>query len=378
MLIIIARVFGPCVQCCDRDEDQVSPRGTTERRPTQADVGKLADVSVGVVSAVVNNSVGGSIRVGSATEARVRSAIAKLGYVPNMAARQLAGGRNNVLGVFTYSTIFPIATDDFYYPMLAGIEEAAEQSRQNLLLLTGALNDDGTRAIYREGVNGLQIADGAILLGRDANGDEIRRLTADKYPFVYVGRPPAEYGQPSVVTAKYAEATAAVVGKAVALGHTRIAMIASDLWHPSMADRAEGYRSARTEYTAQLSSAELYSVPSDEPVDTLVSSLIGQGVTCIFVADCLVAQSAITTAGAQGVSVPSDLSIVSLSDYPGGPDTTLQPVTSLVTPSRELGYASVQLLLRLLTRDSGEPLHTEVACGFRQGETLAAAQGAAR
>jgi DNA-binding LacI/PurR family transcriptional regulator len=355
----------------------VTNRGTTDRKPTQADVGRLAGVSVGVVSAVVNNRMDGSIRVGSATEARVRDAIAKLAYVPNMAARQLAGGRNNILGVFTYSSIFPTATDDYYYPMLAGIEKSAELSGQNLLLFTGNLAADGTRSIYEnDGSNRLQLADGAVLLGRTAVGEDLRRLTSAGYPFVYIGRRTEAHVDVSFVAADYARATADAVTRAVDLGHRRIAMIASDLWHPSMEDRTAGYREARAALAGTLTSSELYSVPSTEPIDAIVTSIIGQGVTCIFVADCLVAQAAIDVARRAGLSVPDDLSIVALSDYPGGPDEELASITTVETPSFDLGRAAIDLLLNLLNSPSGVALHSVVECGFREGSTLAIAPNA--
>ncbi|WP_166664175.1 LacI family DNA-binding transcriptional regulator [Actinophytocola oryzae] len=348
----------------------MSQRGTTNRRPTQADVGRLAGVSSGVVSAVVNNRMDGSVRVGREAEARVRAAIAKLGYVPNMAARQLAGGRNDVIGVFTYSPIFPTAAEDFYYPMLQGIEEAAEHAGQNLLLFTGGpVSPEGTRMIYRDGVNSLQLADGSILLGRDSDSEEVRRLSADGYPFVYIGRHTEEHGDVSYVTANYAEATTAAVTRAVGLGHRQVAMIATDLWHPAMADRAEGFHAARA--ALGLDTAPVYSVPSTDPVDDLVASVIDQGVTCVFVADCLVARAAVAVATARGLRVPEDFSVVSLSDYPGGTDPELNRVTSVLTPTLDLGRVSVSLLVELLTADAREPVSRVVACGFRDGETLA-------
>jgi LacI family transcriptional regulator len=59
------------------------------KRPTVADVARRAGVSAMTVSRVVNNDS----RVLPATRAKVDAAIAALGYVPNLAARSLAGAR---------------------------------------------------------------------------------------------------------------------------------------------------------------------------------------------------------------------------------------------------------------------------------------------
>lgn len=65
-----------------------SPRRRTEG-PTVADVAHAADVSPMTVSRVINRDR----RVKEATRERVEAAISALGYVPNAAARTLAGAR---------------------------------------------------------------------------------------------------------------------------------------------------------------------------------------------------------------------------------------------------------------------------------------------
>ncbi|HKU11044.1 MAG TPA: LacI family DNA-binding transcriptional regulator, partial [Sinomonas sp.] len=60
------------------------PHPSAKPTATRKDVARLAGVSTAVVSYVVN---GGPKRVSPATEAKVRDAIAVLGYRPNAAAR---------------------------------------------------------------------------------------------------------------------------------------------------------------------------------------------------------------------------------------------------------------------------------------------------
>lgn len=64
-------------------------------RPTKADVARLANVSPATVSYVLNNVAGQ--RISEQTRAAVRSAAAKLGYRPNLAARNLAVGGSGVV-----------------------------------------------------------------------------------------------------------------------------------------------------------------------------------------------------------------------------------------------------------------------------------------
>ena len=76
----------------------------SRKGPTQREVARLAGVSQAAVSQVLNGGEGG-IRIPDATRQRVLQAMQDVGYVPNVAARRLAGGRNRILGVFTLSLI---------------------------------------------------------------------------------------------------------------------------------------------------------------------------------------------------------------------------------------------------------------------------------
>src|SRR5512133_2402972 len=119
-----------------------------KNRPRLSNVAKLAGVSTATVSAVVNHQMDRNIRVSPETQARVWKAVEELGYVANPVARSLAGGKNRLLGIFTYEPIFPFKHHDFFYPFLLGIEEEAEAQGYNLLLFTNVTNTDGKRSIF--------------------------------------------------------------------------------------------------------------------------------------------------------------------------------------------------------------------------------------
>src|SRR5687768_16025961 len=159
-----------------------------EKRYRIADVAKHARVSEATVSVVLNNRVGEGIRVSEETQQRVWEAVRALGYVPNPSARNLARGRNNLIAVFTFESIFPIDSRNFYYPFLIGIEEEAAVQGYDLLLSTAASDPDMRGRIYRKGANRLKLADGAVLLGHALDRSEITQLLAEGFPFVYVGR----------------------------------------------------------------------------------------------------------------------------------------------------------------------------------------------
>src|SRR6056297_2228719 len=102
-----------------------------KRRPTQVDVARQAGVSPAVVSTVLNGAGRGSVRVGPEAAARVRQAVRELGYVPNPVARNLAGGKNRILGMFTFESIFPIERPNCYSPFLIGFEAEDRFEREH-------------------------------------------------------------------------------------------------------------------------------------------------------------------------------------------------------------------------------------------------------
>ena len=80
----------------------------SSKRPTQKDVAKLAHVSRGTVSLVLNNQSGGRVPISEETQQRVLQAAKKLGYAPNPIAQMLARGANRIIGVFTYEPGLPL------------------------------------------------------------------------------------------------------------------------------------------------------------------------------------------------------------------------------------------------------------------------------
>ena len=158
------------------------------KRPRIKDVARVAGVSEGTVSVVLNDRVGENVRVSEKTQQKIWDAVSELGYVANPVAQNLAGGQNHIIAVFTFEAIFPIDVSSFYYPFLIGIELEADRQGYDLLLITGSTDSvSGKRRIYENNVNRLSRADGAILLGH-GDKQEVYRLLDEDFPFVYVGR----------------------------------------------------------------------------------------------------------------------------------------------------------------------------------------------
>ncbi|TCN40363.1 DNA-binding LacI/PurR family transcriptional regulator [Kribbella orskensis] len=338
-------------------------------RLTQRDIARLAKVSQTTVSLVLNNRTAASARIPAETRDRVLKVIRETGYVADPLARRLLQQRNQILGVFTYESVFPSASADFYHPFLSGIEESAEELGCDLLLFTSAPVTDGRRRVFHEN-NRLRIADGSLLLGRRIPAEELSRLVAEKYPFVSVGRrddpelPDARATIP-YVGADYVSATATVTARALQLGHERLAFVGPGEGAESSADRLRGFH--------QIASRGLHLSPADRELGDVLDELLARQVTAVFVEDLADAATIAEASRQRGLDVPGDLSVVALGDA-SRPVPSDADYSGFHIPRKEMGRQAVGLLEAIL---SGEEAETQqlLSCELVEGSTLAKPKG---
>ena len=76
-------------------------------------------------------------RISRATKDKVRAVAKKIGYEPNQAARSLATGRSNLIGV-----LVPDSTNPYYADVFRGIEDAARGADYHVILANGTYDLD--------------------------------------------------------------------------------------------------------------------------------------------------------------------------------------------------------------------------------------------
>jgi len=336
---------------------------TAPRRVTQQDIARMTGVSQATVSLVLNGRDDGDVRIAPETRDRVLAAIRRTGYVADPIARRLAARHNRILGVFTYESVFPAGTGDFYHPFLVGIEECAERIGCDLLLFTSAPVVDGRRRIFHQD-NRLRLADGCILLGQWLDPDELARLVAEGPAFVSVGRRDDAGGPVPYVGADYPGATAAQVRAAVALGHRRLVYVGEGTTGPeSHADRMRGFTEAAAETGADWRHLPL---PNLE-------AIAAEARTCVFVEEPADGVALARHAAEWGLRVPEDLSIVALGD-PTRPAATDIDFTGFRIPRKQMGRLAVEVLSGLLEGEYGGETQRILPCEPVAGTTLAAAR----
>lgn len=197
------------------------------RRPTMADVARIAGVSLKTVSRVINNVP----TVDPQLVGKVNAAVAELGFRRNDMARSLRAGSS--------SATVGLLIEDLGNPFYAGIAAGAAQYAldRDTLLITASSEEDAARErrllleLCERRVDGLLVVPAA-----DADHVYLRPEIERGTPIVFLDRPPRNLRADTVLIDNAAGARTAVEHLAAA-GHTRIAVVSDWLSISAMAER---------------------------------------------------------------------------------------------------------------------------------------------
>lgn len=308
---------------------------------TMQDVAERA----GVTKQTVSNVVTGRVRVRPETEARVRAAIAELGYTPNLVARSLATGTTMTVGLFV-----PTVASSFYSAVVEEAENVLEEHGYHLLLCTTRL--DGERA--RRHITGLtsRSVDALLIAGDNGLTEHLPLLADARFPVALCAWESEVPDTLPVVTIDYEQAGYLAGRHLRELGHERVAVLSS----APHALRVRGFRRAFTRDGLDVPAAAVFTAPEPTAMGGFTAATAalaaGPGVTALFCTHDILALGALEAARLGGRSVPGDLSVVGHDDI-DEVRVTHPALTTVAVPSREMTRQAIELLLRAL--DEGRP-----------------------
>jgi DNA-binding LacI/PurR family transcriptional regulator len=311
---------------------------------TQNDVARLAGVSRGVVSYVINN---GPRKVAPETHDRVLKAIRELGYRPNKHAQRLKLGglpALNSLGIIAGGHSYDVLERPYYNIILAGLFEEAHRLGFEVRFFSffDALTDPiyFNKNINRDEISALiLILPAMITLVQDYM--RILSQIEERIDNVVCLEEPLK-DWPTVIFDRSAAARKAVE-HLIHLGHERIAFLAIE------DERLTGYRQTLLDYNLIFDKDLVFTI---DPTDVLHSSyqcteaiLKNQPrPTAIFAANDESAISAIAAMHDQGVRVPNDIAIVSI-DNIGIAEMIRPSLTTVDVPKRRMASFAMQVLM---------------------------------
>jgi DNA-binding LacI/PurR family transcriptional regulator len=313
---------------------------------------------------VLNNQTSGRVPISEATRRRVLQAARQLGYSPNPVAQMLAQGSSHLIGVFTYEPVFPYDKTDFYFPYLFGIEYEACQQDCNVLLFTR--HRQPVPQIYQNGMNTLRLADGSVLLGSKPDRDELRQLTEEGYPFVFIGRREIPGCELYWVANDYRVGSYEALRHLLDLGHRAVGFIGNEIDLEPQRDKLVGCEYALDE-TPGVSFTILH--PHQfQTIPALAQAIRDGGITAVISPDNTHFHTALRCAHEMGWQVPDDLSVVSLTTVENSLPFSLRP-TYVKLNRHQLGSLAVQMLSQRISGLLTRPEHIYVPCGLVVGET---------
>lgn len=305
------------------------------------DVADMAGVSRATVSRVLS----GSARVATSTRERVYQAIGELGYVPNLAAQQLAGAENTTLGLLLRDPRVP--TYGLLHTELS--EQAGEHGAGILAAVPtptrGADQEQSSlQRLLGSRVGGLFVATGVI-------GSHDLRPFLSAVPVVSVGRLEAD---PRIPGVSYDERTHGrmIADWVIRYGHTSVAVLAvrEDI------SLGEGIRSAATIERLRERGCDVREVPAttfgitDENLDTFIHLVREQRITCAIFPTDRRALGFLTLARKTGVRVPEDVSVVGLDGV--GVHLSLLGLATLRVPVETVARRAVEVMMAAIASRS--------------------------
>lgn len=200
------------------------------------DVAREAGVAKSTVSRVLSNNE----RISEETKRKVNEVIERLGYKPNIMARNLAKNQTKTIGVILPIDVEASFGNPIFIQMMLGISVYA-QERKYFLMYAFGKDKEEERNIQEFSTNGA--VDGIIILKSEENDRTIKKLREAKFPFVVIGRPGRETSALWVDNDNFG-ATYEIVEELIRKGHEKIAFISAKKKWTVSKDRLEGYKRA--------------------------------------------------------------------------------------------------------------------------------------
>lgn len=321
-------------------ENNAKKRATTalpDSPPTLEMVAKEAGVSIATVSRIIN----GTAKVSAERKEAVDAAIAKLNFRPNAAARGLALGKSNTIGVITQAIDSP-----FYGEGLRGIEDYLQQRGYTALFMSGNWDEDDEERCMSELLS--RRVDGIIIFSGRLEDRQLANY-AKQVPLVVSGR---NLKAPNIFSLQVDDEQGALLATRhlIQLGHRRIAFIAGILDHADASLRFKGYRRALEE--AGIAHDPKLVVPGDFHEEGGVEATLrllksGNKFTALFCVNDQTAYGACLALYRSGLNCPRDVSVVGFDDLHSS-SYRVPPLTSVRQSIRVLGESSGAAMLQML------------------------------
>lgn len=332
---------------------EMSSENVTERVTIQ-DVAKAAGVSNSSVSNYMNDRLH---RLGPETRNRIADTIARLGFKPNQAARQLKTGKTRGIALVVPSIVNP-----FNGQLVFAIEQAAVRAGYGVHLCN-TMRDANVEKRFLENLVGIGVADLITVAPLNTRRGYYAAQSDLSVVAVDASRTDLRLPRVDTINLDHEAAIALAVEHLFELGHTRISYVTDPLITHSRVARLSGFRKAMVSHGLEMdlivildkdhgardiADAEMVDVGRHAAAEVLK---LQPRPSAVIAFNDMIALGLMASFRQAGLSVPGDISLVGIDDvwvsqlsYPG--------LTSVRQPIEAMGAAAVDRIIN----PSGAPI----------------------
>ncbi len=318
---------------------------------TIVDVAREAGVSYSTVSRVVNNFK----YVKPETRDRVEAAMKKLGYVANLKARSLAGGRSQVIGMLIYEL-----DSSYQVEIVRGVDSELTQSDYDLMLSTTHKRKRKESTYVTQLTQG--IVDGLLFVLPRYIEAYTEDLEGKGFPYVLIDHLGMDDSKINTVTAMNWQGAYDATKYLIELGHKRIGFITGFIEVSSAQERLAGYQTALRDHglfvdPELIFKGDFFEESGYEATEKLLG--LSKPPTAIFASNDVSAIGAMRAVDEAGYQVPKDISIIGFDDVPEA--TYVRPrLTTVRQPLREMGRIAARILMARIEDPTLPPEQVEL------------------
>ena len=311
------------------------------------DVAREAGVSIATVSRVLNDID----VVNEDTKKKVKDAITKLAYRPNIVARSLKTQKSSTIGI-----IIPDISNQFYPEIVRGCEDVANIYNYNIMLCNADLDVEKEMEALR--VLKEKMVDGVIYMSNSLEPEIVLLLQNLQIPTVLVETRDKEHTFPSV-TIDNEKAAFDAVNYLINKGDKKIAFLGSD---PELV-KASSYR-----YIGYRNALEKNGLPYDENLvrfgglkakdgyETMSILAKEAKFDSVFCISDEIAMGVINALRENNIKVPEEVDVISFDNiymssifYP--------KLTTIEQPMYDMGSVGMRMLIKVINKKKLEIEH---------------------
>jgi LacI family transcriptional regulator len=304
---------------------------------TLMDVAKAAGVATVTVSRCLNQHPS----VSESTAKKVRAAVKKLGYSPNLAARMLMGQPSNAIGL-----IVPNLADFFYGQVAHSIQEEA-RNRGLLVWIAASNSDQGMESVIINQMKQHKV-DGILLI--PADGDMLVRKFDQGPPLVMLDKPVLNSVCDTVIV-ENRKASHEAVEHLLWHGYKRIVCISGE--DPAVythRERIAGYEDAMRSH--QLPVEVISRSKTVGEIHEVIRAAMNKSsrLDAIFTTNNVTTIHAMEALAGLRIQIPKGVALIGFDDFELA-SLTRPSVTVVSQPGAELGKQAARLLFQRMLAD---------------------------